>query len=108
MPELLYIGHQISEEGIRPDVAKVAAIKGMARPQSPSDVRRFLGMWNYLSRFIRRLSQASEPLRRLMESNTEFHWTSTEQEALDKINSLISQDQLLAFYDYECAGGDSV
>ena len=43
MTELLYIGHRISEEGIRPDVAKVAAIKGMARPQSPSDIRRFLG-----------------------------------------------------------------
>lgn len=99
MTELLYIGHRISEEGIRPDVAKVAAIKGMVRPRSPSDIRRFLGMCNYLSRFIPRLSQASEPLRKLTESNTEFHWTSTEQEAFDEIKNLICQNQLLAYYD---------
>ena len=92
MTELLYIGHPILEEGVRPDVAKVAAIKRI-------DICRFLGMCNCLSRFIPVLSQASKPLKRLKESNTDFHWTSTEQEAFDEIKNLISQDQLLAFYD---------
>ena len=66
MTELLHIGHRISEEGVRPDVAKVAAIKG-------TDICRFLGMCKCLSRFIPVLSQASEPLKRLTKSNTDFH-----------------------------------
>ena len=37
----LYIGHQISKEGVWPDPAKVRAIKGMAAPESASDVRFF-------------------------------------------------------------------
>ena len=48
MSELLHIGYQISEKGIRPDPAKVMAVKGMAAPKSATDVQRFLGMCNYM------------------------------------------------------------
>ena len=99
MSELLYIGHQISKEGVRPDPAKVRAIKGMAAPESASDVRRFLGMCNYLSRFIHNLSQASEPLRRLTEGEAVFHWGPTERAAFEEVKSLISTNQTLTFYD---------
>ena len=99
MSELLYIGHRISGNGVKPDPLKVVAIKGMATPKSASDVRRFLGMCNYLARFIPNLSQASEPLRRLTEGDVEFAWGPTEQAAFNNIKDLISSDQLLAFYD---------
>ena len=46
MTVLLYIGHRISEKGIRPHPANVMAVKGMAAPNSATDVRRYLGMCN--------------------------------------------------------------
>ena len=63
--ELIYIGHRISAEGVKPDQAKVpvTAIQQMPTLKSVQDVRRFLGMCNYLSRFLPKLSQISEPLR---------------------------------------------
>ena len=57
LPELVYIGHWVSAAGIKPDPAKVAAIKQMPVLKSVPDVRRFLGMCNYLARFIPKLSQ---------------------------------------------------
>ena len=69
MSELLYIGHRI---GVRPDPSKVLAIQNMATPKSASEVRRFLGMCNYLARFIPNLSRASESIRHLTEGNVEF------------------------------------
>ena len=83
MPELLYIGHRILGNGV-----KVVAIKGMATPNSASDVRRFLGMCNYLARFILNLSQVSEQLRRLTEGDVEFAWGPTEQAAFNNIKDL--------------------
>ena len=77
----------------------MSAVKNMAVPTSASDVRRFLGMCNYLARFIPKLSQASEPLRRLTEGEAEFQWGQTEQVAFDLLKSIIGQDQLLTFYD---------
>ena len=54
LPELQYIGHRISSEGVRPDPAKVAAIKDMPVPTTVTQVRSFLGMCNYLSETCRR------------------------------------------------------
>ena len=45
---------------MRPDPVKVVAINKMPAPTSVPEVRRFLGMCNYLSRFIPKLSQVSE------------------------------------------------
>ena len=99
MTELLYIGHRISEKGIRPDPAKVTAVKGMASLNFTTDVQRFLGMCNDLSCFVPKLSQTSEPLRCLTENNTDFRWGASEQTAFDKVKELISEEMLLAFYD---------
>ena len=83
MPELLYIDHRILEEELRPDVDKVAAIKGMARPQSSSDIHFWVcAITSPGSVSSQRVTEEAE------ESNTEFHWTSMEQEALDEIVSL--------------------
>eukprot|EP00731_Ephydatia_muelleri_P024692 Em0016g963a len=99
MPEVLYIGHIISANGIRPDPAKVTAIQEMPEPAGVSDVRRFLGMCNYLSRYVPRLSEVSEPLRRLTEAEATFGWGVEEKSAFEKLKELISDQQRLAFYD---------
>ena len=83
MPEVLYIGHIISANGIRPDPAKVTAIQEMPEPAGVSDVRRFLGMCNYLSRYVPRLSEVSEPLRRLTEAEATFGWGVEEKSAFE-------------------------
>ena len=62
MKELVYIDYRITTEGIKPDMAKVTAVKSMPEPKSAQEVRRFLGMCNYLSRFLPKLSSIVEPL----------------------------------------------
>ncbi|KAI3669399.1 hypothetical protein L6452_40634 [Arctium lappa] len=41
--EVEFLGHVVSEEGIKEDPAKIEAIKGWEAPKSPSKVRNFLG-----------------------------------------------------------------
>ena len=75
LEELKYIGHWITAEGVRPDPDKVSAIKKMPAPTTVTQVRSFLGMCNYLSKFVPNLSQATEPLRKLTENNQPFLWS---------------------------------
>lgn len=49
-----FLGHVINSEGIKPDPNKVSAIVRFATPANVSDVRRFLGMVNQLSKFLRK------------------------------------------------------
>ena len=46
-----FLGHIIGPDGIQPDPDKVKAIMSMPKPTNITEVRRFLGMTNQLSKF---------------------------------------------------------
>ena len=50
--ELQYLGHCINSSGIHPTEEKVQAIKEAPRPENVSQLRAFLGLMNYYSKFI--------------------------------------------------------
>ena len=99
LKDLPYIGHRLTTEGVKPDPDKVTAFKEMPAPTTPQEVRRFLGMANYLSKFLPKLSQISEPLRKLTEKEAEFQWNREEREAFAKIKELMCSDTVLAYFD---------
>jgi hypothetical protein len=43
-PEILYLGHFISREGITVDPSKIEVVKSFPTPQNQHDVRSFLGL----------------------------------------------------------------
>lgn len=49
--EVKFLGHVVSGEGIRPDPNKIRAIRGMPPPKDVADVKRFMGMVNYVGKF---------------------------------------------------------
>lgn len=70
LSEISYIGHVLSKDGLKPDKEKVRAILEMPEPQDKSAVQRFLGMLQYLAKFIPNLSEVTAPLRKLLEGET--------------------------------------
>ena len=47
-----YLGHQITEAGVRPDPQKVLAITTFPTPTTVKQLRTFCGMVSYYRRFI--------------------------------------------------------
>ena len=70
--EVKYCGHVFTQEGLKPDPDKISAIVSMTRPRDMQEMRRYLGMVNYLARFLPRLSDMAEPLRGLMKEGVMF------------------------------------
>lgn len=50
--ELVYMGHKLSANGVSPDKEKVEAIKALKEPSNVHELRSFLGMITYCSKFI--------------------------------------------------------
>ncbi|KAJ1093273.1 hypothetical protein NDU88_006378, partial [Pleurodeles waltl] len=61
-----FFGYMFSENGVAPDPAKVNDIKDASPPTTVTEVRSFLGMVNYCGRFIKDLSNLTQPLRNLL------------------------------------------
>ena len=58
-----YVGHLLTENSIQPDPEKVKAVTELSTPQTKEDMRRFLGMVQYLAKFIPNLSAIDTLLR---------------------------------------------
>lgn len=50
--EITYLGHKFDKNGMRADDEKMKAITEMPYPSDRKSLERFLGMVNYLSKFI--------------------------------------------------------
>jgi hypothetical protein len=62
-----YIGHTFTSKGIKPDKEKVQAILLMPEPNTKQELQRFIGMIQYLAKFIADLSEKSAPTAILVE-----------------------------------------
>ena len=72
--KIKFLGQVLGEEGIQPDPNKIAAIQKMREPQNISDLRRFLGMVNQLSKFSPQLAEKTKPLRDLLSTKNQWLW----------------------------------
>ena len=99
MTEVPYIGHLLTSEGIKPDPKKVEAVQKMPQPTDVPSMKRFLGMVNYLSKFLPNLSTITEPLRQLEAKGVEWHWDDNQQKVFDEVKTLITCHPVLQYYD---------
>ena len=98
-PEVPYIGHLLTSEGLKPDPSKVAAVRDMPTPQKKEDLRRFLGFVTYLGKFIPNLSEIGAPLRDLLKNKVLFDWQPAHEEAFNKLKDQCCTHPVLMFFD---------
>ena len=99
VPEVAYAGHILSASGLKPDPAKVKAIHNMPSPTNKAQLKTLLGMLNYLSKFIPRLSAESAVLRELLKAEVEFTWGPAQENGFKNIKLLLSEETSLKYYD---------
>lgn len=94
-----FLGHTITEFGIKPSKEKVKAITDAPSPKTLQQLQSYLGLLNYYSRFIPNLSSEIHELYKLLRKTTKFEWTDACQQAFEKSKSLLEQHSLLEIYD---------
>ena len=70
---ITFMGHCITKEGIVVDPEKVRAFTDMPAPETIGDLRRFLGMINYVRKFIPNLMTVLKPLQNLTKKMSHGH-----------------------------------
>ena len=80
MTEIKFFGLIVGKNG-----SKVDALKSSRSPTSLSELKSFLGLATFCSRFIPNISTLTGPLRNLLQNNAVFDWTNIHQEAFDTL-----------------------
>ncbi|XP_040159183.1 uncharacterized protein K02A2.6-like [Anopheles arabiensis] len=97
--EMRILGHVISAEGVKPDKDKLNAIRNFRAPKSAEEVRSFLGLVNYVGKFIPDMATITHPLRQLTVEKEKFVWKSEHHSAFEKLKSFMISPSTLGFFD---------
>lgn len=80
------------------DPKKIDTIKSAEAPANVTELRSFLGLANYVSRFIPNFATIVAPLRVLTHQDVSWKWTETEQNAFETLKNALIED-VIEYYD---------
>jgi len=98
-PEVKYLGHIVSRNGVATDPKKVRAVKDWVTPQDLAGLRAFLGLVGYHRQYIPDFAGVAQPLNRLTAKGVTWQWTSVEQRAFDCLKSRLLEAPILTYPD---------
>ena len=99
VPEVSYVEHVFSAEGLKPDPDKIRVISEIPPPSDREGVPGILGTVNYIDKFIEHKANLQEQISQLTQKDVAFVWEKPHQEAFDKLKSVITIAPVLAYFD---------
>ncbi|XP_022785752.1 uncharacterized protein K02A2.6-like [Stylophora pistillata] len=98
--EVKFMGHVLYQDCLKPDPDKVQGIKEMPAPTSKQDLKRLLGMVNYLQKFAPNLSEVTAPMRDLLKEGNQFRWNEQVQGcSFKRVKEILSAAPVLKYFD---------
>ena len=98
--ELVFLGHLVNRDGIRPLPDKVKTLKDFPQPASQRKLREFLGLVNFYHRFIPNCAHTLSPLNSLLgkayKSDKELKWNNSAVSSFNTIKESLAQATLLS------------
>ena len=94
-----FLGHVLRGDEITSDPDKVSAIQNIKDSTDKSEISRFLGMANQLSKFVANLADIPEQLRALLSEKIQWTWTEQHSQAVAQVNKKLSRAPVLALYN---------
>ena len=93
-----FLGHVISAEGIQPTQNKVKANTNYPTPTTIKNLKAFLGLVNFYSRFIPMTSHMMAPLNQVLAGKPrKLAWDMAQQSAFDRVKRALATATTLTF-----------
>ena len=94
-----YLGHLVDAAGLHTLPSSVEAIVQAPKPENVQQLRSFLGLVNYYSKFVPNQAATLHPLNQLLKHDAQWRWTSECADAFKKVKEALGSSQVLAHYD---------
>ena len=99
-PEIPVLGCIVSKNGVRPDPEKVKSISDWPVPTCIKDLRKWLGLANYLHKYTRNYTAIVRPLTQLLRKDVDWHWTKEHQDSFNDAKRSLREAPILMLPDY--------
>ena len=97
--EVEFLGHTIGKFGISVSSSKVETINELLPPKNVKELQRFLGMVNFLTKYISNAQVILAPLNQLLRKDVAWIWDHVQKGAFERIKLMLSEAPILSFFD---------
>ena len=98
--EVEYLGHIVTEDGIKPDPKKQQAIHNYPTPKNVDQVRSFLGLAGYYRKFVKNYADKAHSLTKLTSKNVEWQWGPEQEKAFQLLKDCLTSPPILGYPDF--------
>ncbi|CAF2035716.1 unnamed protein product [Rotaria magnacalcarata] len=103
--DLRYLGHIITQNGIKPDPDLVKSVTNFPQSKKIKDVQSFLGLTGYYRRFIKDYSKIAEPLQQQLQNsqkgNHHFNWSRECTGAFEILKKRLTNARIMITPNFE-------
>ena len=100
MEEGKLLGHIISKDGIRIDLAHVQAIQQIDLPQNKKEIQFFNGKMNFLRRFVPNHAEHLREITNMLKKESQVRWREEAVKSFNLVKLSLSSAPVLASPDY--------
>ena len=91
-----YLGFKIDASGLHPLAEKMEAVRDVPTPKSVQELKAYLGLLMYYSKF---LSNMSSVLYQLLRKDVPWRWNRDQEKAFEESKELLMSSKLLVHFD---------
>ncbi|CAM4554737.1 unnamed protein product [Caretta caretta] len=96
--ELSFLGHTISQAGLKPDPDHILAISNAPPPTDLQTIRSFLGLTSWYAKFFPSYASVIELLQELLWRSSTLVWTMDAQASFETVKDLTVHSPVLALF----------
>ena len=93
------VGYWINKVGLHPLQEKVMVVKEAPNPQNTSELKSYLGLLTYYSKFLPNMDNTIALLYWLLRKDMHWKWTEVEKKASKAPKDLLTSDSVLVHFN---------
>jgi len=98
---LVYLGPEISAEGVQTDPENVTAITNLKSPTCLKELWQWLGMASWYRRFVPNFATVVHPMTALLKKGRKWAWGPEQQNALEVVRRRLTTTPVLGCPDFD-------
>ena len=95
--EVIFLGHVVSKEGVKPDPSNIAKIVQWTEPTNPKQVKQFVATASYYRRFVDGFAKIARPLLELTKQGVDFKWTEACNQAFVQLKQALISPNIMGY-----------